>query len=848
MRRVADDNSEDVTILIAKLRRCTLPEMSVAEDVAKKLTAKSLSIAKQQSSELFSDLNDAYLKNLEQKVWKLFHGSIEALRKTAEIDKSNGTLSAVLVDYIGQVLEFYENLLQKYQEKFNVTLHDVFYWTEERGWNLFGKMENCFLGDEIEGVAKFRSGKAKLVICSAQRHLIAMGDLYRYRGQISKNPNDLQISKEPFNQLARDQLDVIFYYVMALSVKYPNAGSRDALEMTFSDIRTTTTANSELLKNYLKIKSPQESTKKQSEKPTPAKSAPFKRVPPNQQQQEIWIHPEAKKKSPPLERKPLSENGKSEEANLAWNKTKPEPADWIQDAKVQKLALGQILNALGILITNINMEEMTAHSQLSEQILKGFLSTPNPVTSAPNLVKLALIAISAVHHVKKGVTPTMAQMQQKYALGFCLNFFDLLLDVLNGEMEILGLYLLTGEPSVKLNKVLPGICLLSRWITSSATLSQFGLHMDSLTLPNKRLFSTIANTANKLTKFVESEELRHCLDMEESSGVGIEIILPEVVIASCFHDVFSSPPPTEFVQWDKLASCQEKNLQSALALHSRLYSVIQAAEILHRNGIVVKSESTGEYSYVATESLIGSGNSLASNNSQTLVLKENVSEEERENSEELDDEIIKQQLLEEEETTSQHKWILEVKPQYLIPDTNTFVDYLPAIKRIVASNLLTVLVPTTVIAELSSLAVNENALINSGFLSSEAVMANQSERRKYVMKQAAVAMDYFKSAAENGMRYLTTITSNGNVLPKLSFVLEVQEINDRKTNDDRILSACVALADKSIRSLTCDYENHTTTVKRNVVFLTEDRALSVKAIAARIPVRTVPQFLRWSGI
>lgn len=40
-------------------------------------------------------------------------------------------------------------------------------------------------------------------------------------------------------------------------------------------------------------------------------------------------------------------------------------------------------------------------------------------------------------------------MQQKYALGFCLNFYGLLLDVLNEEMEIVGLYLLTGEPSIK---------------------------------------------------------------------------------------------------------------------------------------------------------------------------------------------------------------------------------------------------------------------------------------------------------------------------------------------------------------------------------------------------------------
>lgn len=42
--------------------------------------------------------------------------------------------------------------------------------------------------------------------------------------------------------------------------------------------------------------------------------------------------------------------------------------------------------------------------------------------------------------------------------------------------------------------------------------------------------------------------------------------------------------------------------------------------------------------------------------------------------------------------------------------------------------------------------------------------------------------------------------------------------------------------------------NNSITINRNVVFLTEDRTLIIKAAAARIPVRNVPSLLKWSGI
>jgi len=55
----------------------------------------------------------------------------------------------------------------------------------------------------------------------------------------------------------------------------------------------------------------------------------------------------------------------------------------------------------------------------------------------------------------------------------------------------------------------------------------------------------------------------------------------------------------------------------------------------------------------------------------------------------------------------------------------------------------------------------------------------------------------------------------------------------------QILSSCVALSEKQAQNSTVLLEEGKTLIRRSVVFLTEDRALTVKTMAARIPVKTV---------
>lgn len=57
--------------------------------------------------------------------------------------------------------------------------------------------------------------------------------------------------------------------------------------------------------------------------------------------------------------------------------------------------------------------------------------------------------------------------------------------------------------------------------------------------------------------------------------------------------------------------------------------------------------------------------------------------------------LKKKKLLKEEESFNQRKCQIEVKPKYIIFDTNTLIDYLEELKRLVNSKLFYVLIPTT---------------------------------------------------------------------------------------------------------------------------------------------------------
>ena len=113
--------------------------------------------------------------------------------------------------------------------------------------------------------------------------------------------------------------------------------------------------------------------------------------------------------------------------------------------------------------------------------------------------------------------------------------------------------------------------------------------------------------------------------------------------------------------------------------------------------------------------------------------------------------------------------------------------------------------------------------------------------------------DHASMVAENAKRAVAwlrdrpantkCVTSRGSVLPSLAITTEEDSFSDGKNNDDVILDVCVNLSTtKNVE----ERRDNLRVVKRDVVLLTDDRNLKLKAHMTDVPVNAIPDFVRWA--
>ncbi|KAK9738430.1 PIN domain [Popillia japonica] len=179
---------------------------------------------------------------------------------------------------------------------------------------------------------------------------------------------------------------------------------------------------------------------------------------------------------------------------------------------------------------------------------------------------------------------------------------------------------------------------------------------------------------------------------------------------------------------------------------------------------------------------------------------------------------------------------IEVRPKYLIPDTNCFIDYLDMIKSIASAHVYTLMVPLVVLNELEGLA--------KGGRSPAPVprAAPNPEHVVMVAESAKHALDFV--GVKNPS--VKCITTKGTILASSTFTVEDDSVSDSALkNDDKILASCLAFC-KPNKDQHGDGEPRK--LYREVVLLTEDRNLRVKALARDVPVRELPDFIQWAGL
>ena len=177
---------------------------------------------------------------------------------------------------------------------------------------------------------------------------------------------------------------------------------------------------------------------------------------------------------------------------------------------------------------------------------------------------------------------------------------------------------------------------------------------------------------------------------------------------------------------------------------------------------------------------------------------------------------------------------LEINPRVIVPDTNCFVDHLEEIKKLTSSGAFAVRVPLTVLGELDGLARG-----------ADVDKYGSKEHAFRVTESAERASEYLRS--KDRPSNLKCVTTKGNLVANLNMNLTEEDDGGKESNDDLILRTCVNLCKEKAGVRREDEKGRKMMLfKREVVLLTDDRNLKLKAHIADIPVNKLRDFTRWA--
>ncbi len=183
---------------------------------------------------------------------------------------------------------------------------------------------------------------------------------------------------------------------------------------------------------------------------------------------------------------------------------------------------------------------------------------------------------------------------------------------------------------------------------------------------------------------------------------------------------------------------------------------------------------------------------------------------------------------------------LEVRPRIVVPDTNCFVDHLTEVTRLASSGSFQLRVPLVVLNELDGLSRGGGG---GGGAQSKYASREHAER---VQDSAKRAVAYLRDRPAN----TKCVTSRGNLVASLGVTTE-EDGGEGKKNDDLILDTCVCLASSQQQQHDQQQQSRSSSermrhVYREVVLLTEDRNLRLKAHLTDVPVNRIAGFMSWA--
>ncbi|KPI91498.1 Telomerase-binding protein EST1A [Papilio xuthus] len=748
---------------------------------------------------LMSDLKYCQSDNIEHQFWKmLYYNFLEVLRKS--IPQLPPEVKPDVIKLINTIIEegnvFFENLVQSLEKTYKFNTDD-------------------YLNDNHVLPPK-GLGYVGLALISVQKLYVFLGDLARYKEQVNETNNFAkskfwytkaqQINPKngrPYNQLAllaiyaRRKLDAVYYYMRSLMSSNPFQSARESLLSLFDENR----------KKYEAA----EKKRRAAEVVKAAESVEAGSAVCEGGRREIWLRPS-----------PATRHD--------------ETFDHMTPVELNKNFITSYLHVHGKLITKIGMETLHESARRMVRQFRALLHRQPLPTPAARLLQLTALNMFAV---ETNAAP-LAESGDKNGRSAWLECALSVSLLMFGALLERCCALLPEPPNSQQHAdaflLLPAIKVWSDWMLCHSSIWNPPPSFDNFEIESdNEPWDWLAKLMNILENLDDKS-----IDLESERKEGyVAVRLAEDASLAGFTPLMYMEPA---VAWLPAASAAHHAAEHALRTRKLLFfgteylvgvepPVLRLEYPAGESPRYVSAVQRTKPHYPSLQNLAedsDEGESVggASGGSAEGTEGAGAAGEVPEGADEATRRLLrrKEQLESRKATLERRRQRMQemvgvgaevrVRPRWLVPDTNCFIDHLPLLQAVAAPpSPYTLAVPLVVVGELE------------GLRKCSRVGGAAQAARRWVAEARGVRL----------------ATARGSLLASRSFTAERDR--PRASNDDRVLATALNLH-ANIES----NADSTQEMVREVVLLTDDRNLRVKALAADLPARDLPSFVAWAGL
>ncbi|KAK3084840.1 hypothetical protein FSP39_019998 [Pinctada imbricata] len=765
------------------------------------------------------DLDVTNRHNVEQLLWKsVYYQVIEMFRKAMSEDHDDKTKTE-LSKVLDEGTAFFDKLLQKLQQTYNLELE--------------AHLDTNSLPPEN------LSRSAKLALLSAQRTMINLGDIARYREQMNdtgkvnygrarhwytKAQQLAPKNGRPYNQLAilalytRRKLDAVYFYMRSLAATNPFLTARESLMSLFDEARKKA-----------------ESAEKKREEEKDKLQQYRKRRPAHGQRIEVWVAPDGTSSEDQIQ------DGEMEDLSK------------LDAVELNKRFNLSFLNVHGKLFTKIGRENFP---ECCAQMLREFQALLRHGALGPTrLIQLVAINIFAIENTAlkdESLAEDFRSELQEHAVQLGMDMFGILVERCGEQLEE---HLKSSDYpshmfSRDLEELVPGVKKWTDWMICNARLYNPPPSLRDTSLgPNIDVMKVTAKFLNILQE-VDISHVKLYQDKREGCD---PILLFEDNMLSGFVPLMEMPMNISYVhstvEKDIARDCQridtlnlfgeylcgiEPPMLAFNVNNKQYYSVTPSPNYAEDQQSDLPSDTDEEEDVVIeSEEEVEEGVEPGEDDEHVRQLRLKKAELRKKKEQHQKEKENIEKLLEK----NRHRCIeLEIRPIFLIPDTNCFIEHFTSMQKLITLKKFTVVVPLIVINELDGLAKGSR----EGHYDSQ-------EHANKVRERSKQTVQLLEAEFEKKNSHLKAQTSKGSTLETIAFRSEESDMKEGN-NDDLILSCCLHFCKDKAREFMPKDKDAPVRLYRDVVLLTDDRNLRLKAHTHNVPVKDVTSFLRWSKI